>query len=98
MSSLARRIEFNVLEKFDNDKRAALRYLDQRCMYYARKADSYRGSKFHQQWRQISKAYTSAEFAISYSLDMEEQMLRDAANDDFFFSLKPTGGRNNEPL
>jgi hypothetical protein len=75
-SSLAKRIQHHVMEKFDGDKRKALRYLQPKCLFYARKADQYRGKPLHEKWREIYQAYSQAEFAIEYWLECDEQFYR----------------------
>lgn len=81
MNHLARRLELTILEKFNQDKRAALRYLQEKCTYYARKADMYYGKPLHEKWRQVYGAYSSAEFAISYWLSLDEEFERDCFDD-----------------
>ena len=80
--TLAKRIEKFVMAKFQGDKRAALRYLRPKCQFYASKADSKRGTTYHQRWRDIYDAYSRAEFAIGYWLSCDEDFYREMARDD----------------
>ena len=86
MNDLARRIEQTVMEKFNYDKRAALRYLQEKCLFYACKADMYRGKPLHEKWRKIYKAYSSAEVAIGYWLSLDQEMEDGLIQDSYYCS------------
>lgn len=74
---LARRLEAKAMERFNNDKRLAIKYLQQQCTNYAWMSERRRGTPRHAEWRAIYKAYVSAEFSLQYSLDMETSGLYD---------------------
>lgn len=77
MSSLSRRLESTILERFQNDRHKALRYIQAKCTEMAYKVDAKGGTTFWEHWRKILNAYRSCELSISYSIDMDQQMAFD---------------------
>ena len=73
MNTLSRRIQTEVLKKCDGDKRRAIAYLRKKCSFYAYKADSKCGTPYHSAWSGVYKAYSNAEFTISYFLSLDEE-------------------------
>lgn len=75
--NLSQRLKAAALKRFDNDKRQALRYLQDKCMFYELLSARRRGTRHHVKWREIYKAYCFAEFALQYAIDMENQFWSD---------------------
>ena len=68
---LARRLEDKAMERFNNDKRLAIKYLQQECTSYAWVRYRRHGTPHHAAWKAVYNAYVSAEFSLQYSLDMD---------------------------
>lgn len=71
--TLAKRLEVSAIKRFNGDKLRAMRYLRKQATFYAEKADAHSGTKFHDQWRKVYKAYSSAVFSLDYHLALEEE-------------------------
>lgn len=67
---LAKRLYKTILEKFKGDKIKAIIYLQDKCGFYARKANSKFGTPYHAKWHAIYRAYSSAKFKMSYYYDL----------------------------
>lgn len=92
--TLALRFEKAAYARYDGDRRKAGRYLREQAAFYARKADSKRGMKYHERWRAIYSAYASAAYAADYWLSLEEEDERNAWDDlDSAYGVDPYYGR-----
>lgn len=79
--TLAQRLYDHALMKFNGNKCQAIAYLRGQAMFYARKADRYYKTSLHDAWRKVYRAYSSAEFTMSYHLDLDEQFYRETCEE-----------------
>ena len=84
--TLSNRIEEKVLERFNQDRRQALLYIRDKCHSLAKKIYDYERStilrQYAKKWKEILKAYRSAEFTISYYLELDERF------DESFYEIE----------